>query len=195
MWTRVAIAIAFAVGSTCANASDGCDTYPPEVATALSDCILRDAGEKPLWRGSLQRGILQEIRFTFTEGRLAYTKIIHVTQRANGRASIRLRMLRRERDGNITIIADKRRRLSAQEVATIDQLGSASGTWEHRVGSWDGDDLFIHCETLDMERATSEGYSFSSVSISCNQPQRLMPFVSFVTELVGLKPYADRQMF
>lgn len=195
MWGKIAIALALAVGPAYATARDNCNTYPPEVATGYSNCVLRDAGEKPLWLAPVQRSVLQEIRFTFTEGHLAYTKIIHVTQRANGKASIHLRTLRRERDGNMVVTADKRRRLSAEEVAMIDQFGSSSGTWEHRIGSWDGGELFMHCETLDMERATSEGYSFASVNISCNQPQRLMPFVTYVTALVGLKPYADRQRF
>lgn len=190
----IAIALLFA-GPAAADGPSSCGTYPEAIATGYSGCVLRKAGEKPLWRGGLKRGVVQEIRFTFTEGHLAYTKIIHVIQRVNGRASISLQTIRRERDGGITTTRKKSRRLSSEEMATIDRLGSSSGTWEERIGSWDGDELFLHCETLDMERATAAGYSFASVSISCIQPKRLMPLVNFVTTLVSLKPFADRQMF
>jgi len=192
---RTAIAALLIVCPARAHAGDRCGTYPEEVATGYADCILRDGGEKPLWLGGQRRGVVQEIRLTFTEGHLAYTKVIHLTQRTNGKTSIRLKTLRRARDGRVVVITGKSRRLSAQEVAMIDQLGSSSGTWEHRIGSWDGNEFFMHCETLDMERVTSDGYSFSSVNISCNQPQRLMPFVNFVAGLVGLKPYANGRMF
>jgi hypothetical protein len=192
---KVAIAALLISWSAYADAKDRCDTYPQEVDTGYSDCVLRDVGEKPLWRSVLRRGVLQEIRFTFTEGHLAYTKIIHITQRANGKARIRLQTVRRNRAGDMIVTGDRSRRLSAKDMAMIDQLGSSSGTWDHRIGSWGGDGIDLHCETLDMERATPGGYSFASVNISCNQPERLMPFVSFVTELVGLKPYKDRQMF
>jgi hypothetical protein len=186
MRSSIAIAISLVAASTSANAEEGCDVYPPEVTLGYSDCVLRDAVEKPLWRSALERGVLQEIRFTYTEGHLAYTNIIHVTQHVDGRAILRFRSFRRQRDGRRTLIADRIRRLSANEVGMVDRLGTASGTWEHRIGSWDGDELYMHCETLDMERATSAGYRYSSVNIGCNKPEKLMPFVNFVTQLAGL---------
>ena len=192
----LSIAVALSIASPAwADSQNDCGTYPKGVATGYSDCVLQKVGEKPLWRDGLKRGVLQEVRFTFTEGHLAYTKIIHVIQRASGRASVSLQTIRRERDGEMTISMEMNRHLSRQEIETIDQLGSSSGTWEQRIGSWDGDELFVHCETLDLERVTSAGYSFASVNISCNQPKRLMPLVNFVTALVNLKPYADRKMF
>jgi len=176
------------------KAEDRCGTYPEEV-TGFSDCVLRDTGEKPLWRGSLPRDVVQVIRFTFTEGHLAYSKIIDITERTDGKSAIRLRTFRRERDGHRSLTEQRSHALSAQDLRTIDQLGSSSGTWDHRIGSWDGDEIFMHCEMLDMERATRTTYSFASVNISCNQPKKLMPLVEFITGLVDLKPYADRQMF
>ena len=178
----------------CAEADRGCGTYPEEV-DALSDCLLREVGDKPLWRGALPNGVVKVFRFTFAEGYLAYTKVIDVTERANGKANIRLRTFRRERYGPRSLVEQKSHRLSATELATIEQLGSSSGTWGERIGSWDGNEIYVHCETLDMERATRFTYSFASVNISCNQPKKLMPLVEYITGLVGLKPYADRQIF
>ncbi|MEP6868857.1 MAG: hypothetical protein ABJA20_10105 [Novosphingobium sp.] len=189
-----AFAILLIAAPVGAKTGNRCGTYP-EGVDAFSDCILREAGEKALWRGSLPRGVIQVIRFTFTEGHLAYTKVIDLTERANGKATIRLQTFRRERDGHRSLMEQRNHRLSTEELTTIDLLGSSSGTWEHRIGSWDGDEIFMHCETLDMERATRTTYSFASVSISCNQPKKLMPLVHFITGLVSLRPYADRQMF
>lgn len=186
MWNGLAVVASLAVGSASVTTGEGCNTYPPEVLAGYSDCILRDVGERPLWGGALPRGVRQEMRFTFTHGHLAETRIIHVTRHANGRASIRALTLRRNGDGMMARVATRRRKLSAQQVAMIDTLGAASGTWEHRIGSWDGGELFMHCETLDMECATPMGYSYSSVSIGCNKPEKLMPFVNFVTQLAGL---------
>lgn len=196
MLNRPAIVVAFVLlaAPTGTSAEDKCGIYPDEVS-GISDCILRDAGDKPLWRGSLPRGTNQMIRFTFTEGHSLYTKVIDLTQWAGGKAAMRLRTFRRERNGQIVLTKQRRLAISATDMETIDKLGSSSGTWEHRIGSWDGDDIYVHCETLDMERATQTAYSYATVSISCNQPTKLMPFVSFVTGLIGLKPYADRQMF
>ena len=190
----IAIAASLIACSNGGRATGGCKTYPEGVPTGYSDCVLRDAGERPLWHGHLQSGVVQAVRFTFTEGHLAYTKIVDIVQRVDGKASVRLTVLRRDHDRYVVSLR-QRRLLSAHDWTMVDQLGSSSGAWEHRIASWDGNEIYIHCEMLDMERATAEGYSFASVSISCNQPQRLMPLASFVTGLVGLKPYADRQMF
>lgn len=196
--SKSGVALAALLLAAPASAADGgsrCGMYPSGILTGYSDCILRQAGEKPLWRSLTPRGARQKIRFTFTEGHLAYTKVIDFEEHADGSGTIRLRTLRRNRgDGPITS-SRTIRKVTPAEVATINRLGSMSGTWDHGIGSWDGDDIFLHCETLDMERRTPDGYSFSSVNISCNQPGRLMPFVTFMAELVRLKPYADRQMY
>ncbi|MEO9130497.1 MAG: hypothetical protein ABI240_04750 [Sphingomonas sp.] len=175
--------------------SNSCGMYPDGVNTGYSGCILREAGEKPLWHRPSRRGVRQQIRLTFTEGHLAYTKLIDFEERADGSGIIRLRTLRRKSDSGSIESSRTIHHVTSAEVATINRLGSASDTWDQPIGSWDGDELFLHCETLDMERRVLDGYSFSSVNISCNQPEKLMPFVTFITGLVGLKPYADRQMF
>jgi hypothetical protein len=51
-------------------AEDGCGSYAPEVLAraynSSSDCLLHEAGEKPLWHGLPPPGIRQQIRFTFS---------------------------------------------------------------------------------------------------------------------------------
>jgi hypothetical protein len=47
--------------------------------------------------------------------------------------------------------------------------------------------MYLHCEILEMERADTSGYRYSSVNISCNRPRKLEPLLDFVTGLVGLK--------
>lgn len=171
-------------------------SYPEGVPTDHSHCDLRRVGEKPLWPALVRPNVFQQIRFCFSEGHSAYTKLIDFVEHSGGAAAIRLRTARYDAKTGLTVSSQKSRRLTLTEVSTLNQLSLLSGAWKYRTGSWDGpDDFFIHCETLDMERATPSTYSFSSVAISCNQPEKLMPFVTYLTGLVELKPYADRQMF
>jgi hypothetical protein len=198
-----AIAMLLLVGPALAACeSDGCGMYSSAVLAnpyaGWSDCILRQADEKPLWHGLTRAGVRQQIRFTFTEGHSSYTRVIDFDERTDGTGTIRLRSLRHDPEDGLLVSAGKSRRITSAEVAMIDQLGSSSGTWEHQIGTWDHDEpdqIFLHCETLDMERVTPDGYSFSSVNISCNQPAKLMPLVRFMTGLVDLKPYANGRMY
>jgi len=196
----VAISILFLATSFSGLAkADDCGTYPAEVHNLVyggfSDCTLQQAGEKPLWHGLTQSGALQQIRFTFTEGHSLYTKVINFDEQADGSGTIRLRTIRHDPVKGLIVSSQKSRRVTSDEVAKIDSFGLSSGTWEHAIGTWDENEVFLHCETLDMERVTHEGYRFASVNISCNQPEKLMPFVQFITGLVDLKPFADRQMY
>jgi len=84
-----------------------------------------------------------------------------------------------------------RRRLSPEALAGLTALAEQSGTFDHAVGTWDQgpdgeEELFLHCQTLEMERVDAAGYRFSSVNIGCNQPQKLMPLVDEVIRLGGI---------
>ena len=182
--------------------SVGCGMYSSDVLAnpyaGWSDCILRQAGEKPLWHGLTGPGVRQQIRFTFTEGHGSYTRVIDLDERNDGTGTVLLRLIRHDPEEGLIVSPGRRRRITSADVAMIDQLGSSSGTWQHQMGTWDSEEpgqIFLHCETLDMERATPDGYSFSSVNISCNQPAKLMPLVQFITGLVDLKPYANGRMY
>jgi hypothetical protein len=176
-------------------AEDGCGTYSPEVLAQAyagsSDCLLQEAGEKPLWHGLPLSGVRQQIRFTFTDGHGRYTRVINFEQLADGSGTIQLRTLR-PTSVKVRIVASQRsRRVTPADAAMIDRLSSSSGNWQYDIGSWDDNDIYLHCETLDMERVTAEGYSFSSVNISCNRPNKLMPLLQLITGLAGLKPSAN----
>lgn len=193
------IVLAFAGTPLAACENGGCGTYSSDVLDSpyagWSDCILHEAGEKPLWHGLTRTGVREQIRFTFTEGHSSYTQVIDFDGYTDGHGSIRLKTLHDEPTDGLVISGQKSRRVSPGDVAIIDRLALSSGTWEHAIGTWNGDDLYMHCETLDMERATAAGYSFSSANISCNQPEKLMPLVQFMTGLVDLKPYANGRMY
>jgi hypothetical protein len=179
--------------------SRACGTYSADVLASTyagySDCRLHDAGEKPLWRGLTKPRLKQQVRLVFTNGHFAYTRVINIEQRADGSGVIRLRTLRHDADVGVVVASRRTRRVTAEDFATLNQLADASGVWAHAVGSWDGDEIFMHCQTLDMERVTAEGYRFSSVNIGCNKPEKLMPLIQFVTGLIGLEPSADGRLY
>jgi hypothetical protein len=168
-----------------------CGMYPPEVYrnlyAAMGDCRLRRVGERPLWKG-LQRGYRQQIRFTFNDGHSLYTKVIDFAERADGRGVIEIKTI--APDGHRLLAVEDQRRagVSAADVRRLNALAAAAGVWQFSSGSWDGEALYMHCETLDMERIDRDGYRFSNVNITCNRPNRLMPFVDLVAGLAGLKP-------
>lgn len=172
--------------------------YPPAVEGTLyggySGCVLKEFGKRPLWR-ALERKYRQQIRFTFTDGHAAFTKVIDFVEMADGTGKIGLTIVSRQRDGTRAITKNQSFRVSTTDIARINSLGEQSGVWSFETGSWDGDELYMHCETLDMERIDASGYRHSSVNVSCNQPAKLMPFVNFVTDLVKLRPSSDSSSY
>lgn len=175
----------------------GCGVYPSEVINqlgGLSGCNMKKAGERPLWRG-FPPSITQITRFVFTDGHSRYWIAVTVTENANGTAHMRVSGTKpRMNYRSVSTRRPTRRvRLSGDEVARINELGAQAGAWTFETGTWDGDDLYIHCQFLEMERATADMYRYSSVNISCNRPEKLMPLVNEVARLADLK--ADGLLF
>ena len=181
-----------------APASDRCGMYPDAVYATIygawSDCLLREIGEKPLWHGVTRREYRQQIRFTFTQGHAAYTKIIDFAERPDRTGVVEFRTVVRE-DGVATVRERRRYAISAADVAKLDALGESTGAWHFTTGSWDDDEMYMHCQMLDMERINAEGYRYSSVNIGCNHPARLMPLVDFLTSLAKLQPNDNGSLY
>lgn len=172
-----------------------CGTFPASVRRytiygGMSDCYLSRIGEKPLWR-DLAEDHVQTLRFTFVHGHALFFRSVRidtlpdgsgrmVVDGTNRRASIRQES---KRIGPHTV------QLSGEEMAQIDRLVAQPGTFEHEIGTWDktdGDTLYMHCQTLDLERADADGYRTSSVNIGCNHPNKLMPLIEEIVRLAGL---------
>jgi hypothetical protein len=167
-----------------------CGMYPADVYeltySAWADCRLRDVGEKPLWSGVTSPRYRQQARFTFNDGHMRYTKVINFVELANGTGLIELKTIV-PYGGQLDVRDRRRLKVSAQNVLRFNELARASDAWKFETGSWDGAEMYLHCEILEMERADTSGYRYSSVNISCNRPRKLEPLLDFVTGLVGLK--------
>lgn len=158
-----------------------------------SSCSLKRFGEAALHNG-LPQGAKQVIRFTFTEGHGMFFRTVTITEHVDGTGELRVRGARRKRDYRETesFIVPRRSRLTVEDVARINRLGEETGVWEYAVGTWDLNadaevEIYMHCQLLEMERANTAGYRFSSVNIGCNQPQRLMPLVNEIVRLAGMR--------
>lgn len=175
-----------------------CEILPPEVSeTALyagfSESRMCDAGLKPLWQG-VPDGAEQVMRFTFSSGHALFWRSVTITQLPDG--SGRLEVVgggygRRGVRSPWVDIRKVRRRLAADDLAKLIDLANQSGTFEHAVGTWDRSvnaegEIFLHCQTLELERADAAGYRFSSVNIGCNRPPALMPLVDEVIRLADI---------
>ena len=165
--------------------------FPAEVHdltyAGWSDCFLRGVGEQPLWKGPIKRGTRQQIRFIFTDGHFRYVRVINFTELADGTGRIERKTILRA-GSRYNVEDTRRRKVSAAEVERLNDLAATSDAWKFQTGSWDGEEVYLHCQTLDMERADPAGYRFSSVNISCNRPRKLEPLLEFITSLAGLKP-------
>ncbi len=181
-----------AIGESATHRQAGpqCNLLPSEVwsSTAYagwSQSQLCGAGQGPLWHGTPE-GIARITRFTFTHGHSVFFRYAVISERDDGRAWIefgggdRLESGWEERE-------TRRRDLSAADLAQLNALAEESGTFDHSVGTWDGGELYMHCQLLEMERAEGDDYSFSSVNIGCNQPERLLPLVRHVMDLAWLE--------
>jgi hypothetical protein len=175
-----------------------CQMLPPEVGeTALyagfSESRMCDAGLKPLWQG-VPDGAEQVMRFTFSSGHALFWRSVTITQLPDGSGRLEVVGGGHGRRGARSPWVDNRkvrRRLSPEALATLTALAEQSGTFDHEVGTWDqraeGERrIFLHCQTLELERADAEGYRFSSVNIGCNRPDTLMPLVDEVIRLADI---------
>lgn len=165
--------------------------FPAEVFeltyAGWSDCWLRSVGEKPLWKSLPDRRFRQQIRFTFMDGHFRYARVINFKELSDGTGRIELKTLIPSAVKRAEIENRSSRKVSANDVRRLNALAASADVWKFETGTWDGNEMYLHCETLDMERMDPTGYRFSSISISCNRPRMIEPLLEFVTSLAGLK--------
>lgn len=176
-------------------AGQECGTYPQAVyeqtiSAGWSDCDLKDVGEQPLWQNRLTQQS-QVTRFVFTEGHGSFFRYVTITEFPDGTGELKTGGSDRGRRAH----AARRSRLSSQQISNLNLLGAQSGAWEFDIGSWDGDEIYLHCQFLEMEKANSGGYRYSSVNIGCNHPPKLMPLVFEVARLARLKIVNGGRLF
>lgn len=178
-----------------------CGTFPAEIRTSagyggMSDCLLRDISAEPLWRG-LPNGSVQTLRFTFLQGHFAFFRTVQIDSYPGGEGRLVLdgenfRLRPTSKNGRID---QTRVRLSVESMDRLNDLIEQSGTFDHDIGTWDSDAIYLHCQTLDMERINAEGYRFSSINIGCNHPAKLMPLVNEVARLAELEIVGSGQLY
>lgn len=203
----IALLLALPASSQAKKEEDSyCGMLPKSVVesgaySGWSACRLRDMGEKPLWQG-LPKKTNQVIRFTFTQGHGMFMRVVTITQAEDGTALLRVSGTQKRSDYREPEepMRARRVRLSIEDMARIERLATESGVWDFEVGTWDhtveGDtSIYLHCQLLEMERISANGYRFSSVNIGCNQPKKLMPLVNEVIRLGGMKNTGNGMLF
>lgn len=192
-----ALALAAACWAAPAAAEDNCQMLPPSVREAgvnsgYSASWMCEAGLKPLWQG-VPDGAAQVMRFTFSSGHALFWRSVTIIQLPDG--SGRMEVVgggfeRRDVRSPWVDLRPVRRRLKADDIAALTALAEQSSAFDHEVGTWHADDppgtLYLHCQTLELERVDAAGYRFSSVNIGCKRPARLMPLVDEVIRLGGI---------
>ncbi len=135
------------------------------------------------------------MRFVFTEGHGAFFRVITITARPNGDADLRVSGADRARQGGRTPSRHRNVHLSVETMARISALAAQAGVWDFEVGSWDGEEIYLHCQLLEMERASATSYRYSSVNIGCNHPAKLMPLVDEVARVAGLSRVGGGKLY
>lgn len=196
-------AAALALAAACwaapaAAAPNDCRILPPNVRESavyagLSENRMCKAGLKPLWPG-VPDGAAQVMRFTFSSGHALFWRSVTITALPDGTGRLEVvggGFERRDVRSPWVDLRPVRRRLMADDLAKLIDLANRSGTFEHAVGTWDRSvnaegEIFLHCQTLELERADASGYRFSSVNIGCNRPDKLMPLVDEVIRIADI---------
>ncbi len=182
--------------------SESCGLFPPDMPFygGFSGCALKRAGQPPLWKG-LPKGAEQVIRLTFTDGHAFFWRSVTIARKTDGTGV--LTVIGTSRPTRIRPpmpeAVRRRTKLSQDDIVRLDRLADEAGVFEFERGTWDANgadgDIYLHCQTLDMERANAAGYRVSVVNIGCNQPKKLMPFVNEVVRLAKMKNGGGGQLF
>lgn len=189
---RTALLAALLASAAPASAGEAQRFFPPKVWSGvyyvgMGLSALERVGEKPIWHG-LEDGLVRQTRFVFTDGHPNKTRILHIRERADGSGTLHVFSIDEAPRKPKRIERRSVIKLDAASVATINRLAAESGTFNFEVGSWDDkDDIYVHCQTLQLERMDVGGYRYSSLNIGCNQPAKLMPLVDHVMALAGIK--------
>lgn len=179
-----------------ATARDGlCEIISEEVRASsaysgYSESRMCKAGLPALWKG-LPDNAQSVMRFTFSSGHSMFFRTVTITQRTDGSARLDVvggGFARRDVRTPWRDMKPVRKKLSADRFASVRTQASDAGAFDHAIGSWDqrpegSNEIFMHCQLLEMERIDATGYRFSSVNIGCNRPKRLMPLVDAVIDL------------
>lgn len=180
------------------DGSESCGIFPPDVPFygGWSGCALKRLRQPALWQG-LPKDVQQVTRLTFTDGHMFFFRAVTITQYADGKGVLTVRGTSRPGPMRPAMPAAVRRtiNLTTADLARIDQLAEQAGVFEFERGSWDGEEMYMHCQTLDIERANAAGYRVSVVNIGCNQPSKLMPFVREVVRLAKMQNGANGMLF
>lgn len=196
------LALALSAAAAAEPEPEFCGIFPPDMPFygGWSGCDLKKLRQPALWQG-LPKGAQQVIRLTFTDGHVFFWRSVTVTKLESGEGV--LTVLGTSRPTRIRPRMPERLhrtiKLTPADLDRIDQLAEAAGVFQFERGSWDrvGEEeaIYMHCQTLDMERVNAAGYRVSVVNIGCSQPKKLMPFVDEVVRLAKLKTTEDRKLF
>ncbi len=197
------LALALSAAAAAEGREEFCGIFPPDMPFygGWSGCNLKQLRQPALWRG-LPEGAEQVIRLTFTDGHTFFWRSVTITRKADGTGL--MTVLGTSRPTSIRPPmkekVHRRMRLSPEDLARIDRLAEEAGTFDFERGTWDGtgddnEEIYMHCQTLDMERINAAGYRVSVVNIGCNQPKKLMPLVNEVVRLAKMKQGGGGQLF
>lgn len=198
-WKALAIPVFLLTAPLWADAeSTSCGIFPPDMPFygGWSGCDLKKLRQPALWQG-LPKDTAQVTRLTFTDGHVFFWRTVTITRQADGLGVLTVRGTSRPTSIRPPMPAVVRRtiKLNSDDLARIDKLAEEAGVFKFERGSWDGEEMYMHCQALDMERVNAAGYRVSVVNIGCNQPDKLMPFVREVVRLAKMKNGADGMLF
>lgn len=178
--------------------SEGCGIFPPDMPFygGWSGCRLKELNLPALWKG-LPKDAAQITRLTFTDGHAYFFRTVTITRRTDGSGFLTVDGTSRATSIRPAMPAVVRRsfKLTPDDLVRIDRLAEEAGAFKFERGSWDGEEMYMHCQTLDMERVNAAGYRVSVVNIGCNQPAKLMPFVRAVVQFAKLKNDKSGMLF
>jgi len=192
------LALVLAVPALGDDESESCDIFPPDISiySGWSGCALKRLNQPALWQG-LPKDAVQVTRLTFTDGHVYFFRSVTITRHADGKGVLTVLGTSRPGPARPTMppVVNRKVKLNADDLIRLDQLADQAGVFDFERGSWDGEELYMHCQTLDIERVTAQGYRVSVVNIGCNQPAKLMPFVREVVRLAKMKNGGNGQLF
>lgn len=171
-----------------------CGMLPPEIVrdnlnAGFGSCGLEQVREQPLWKGLRSEKLVHQSRFTIAQGHLRWIWTFRIDERQNGTGRVEVTRIGRSHGSPYRMEKERHwhRAINKKDMALFNRLTKEAGLWKFENSTWDdGDELCLHCDSLEMESVKPDGFRFSHATLGNNYSAKLRATLEHVLDISNL---------